>query len=162
MTKRARMNIYDEHLRESEELKKRVAKSRRVIKGKKIAWEQSRHGLIRWYLADQIKDTALDTMRIFVNKIRVHGGRHVHTGGANIFVLKGKGYSMVDGVRYDWSKGDLIMLPIKRGGVDHQHFNLDEKPSIWVALISRHFVDALGRFIEQRETHPDWKENKTK
>lgn len=149
--------IYEKHLRRSVTMRERTMKGRKVIRGKDISWEHGRHGIIKWYVTDEITDTALETMSLFVNEIRTHGGKHVHQGGVNIFVLRGKGYSIVDGARYDWQEGDLIMLPIRPGGVEHQHFNLGDTPSRWVALISRPISDVLGRSLKQREVHPDWR-----
>ena len=97
-------------------------------------------------------------MWMFVHDIRSHSGRHRHQGGLALFVLEGKGYTTVDGVRHDWEKGDLILLPIKENGVEHQHFNLDpDKPSRWLALAPLPLWDQLGWELTQVEEHPDWK-----
>lgn len=41
---------------------------------------------------------------------------------AVVFVLSGKGYSIVDGERYDWEAGDCMHI---QPGAWHQHFNTD-------------------------------------
>ena len=46
---------------------------------------------------------------------RPRSGKHRHQGGLVIYVLEGKGYSIVDGERKDWEKGDLVLLPMKPG-----------------------------------------------
>lgn len=150
------INYYEANYKYVNDRTKRMAQGRRVIKGSKMPWEQGRQGLVRWYLNDLIPDTANDRWTMFVHEIRMHSGKHAHQGGLTIFVLAGKGYTTVDGVRFDWSTGDLICLPIKKGGVEHQHFNLDGKPSRWLALINNRIIEFAGRFIEQREESPDW------
>ena len=60
---------------------------------------------------------------------------------------------MVDGVRYDWSEGDLILLAFKKGGVEHQHFNMDNRPSRWLAFSSIALGDMVGMFMEQKENY---------
>lgn len=53
----------------------------------------------------------------------VPGGRtrnHRHTYETIIYVLKGAGYSIVDGVRVDWEAGDAVLVPRWQW---HQHFN---------------------------------------
>ena len=62
---------------------------------------------------------------------------------------------VVDGARQDWKKGDLILLPLKQGGVEHQHFNTDpNKPARWLALIYAPFQDSMAHFLDQKEESP--------
>lgn len=150
-------DIYDLRLKKQAEALESRRRGRKVVKGKYTPWQQGRQGVLKWYVSREIENVALNTMNVFCNEIRTHGGKHVHAGGTNIFVLKGKGYSVVEGVRHDWEAGDLIMLPVMPGGVEHQHFNLEDKPSKWVALLSVHFHEVLGEGIKQKETHPEWK-----
>ncbi len=83
---------------------------------------------------DHPSDTPLQMWRVFTHEIRTKSGRHLHQGGLVIYVLEGKGYSIVEGERLDWEKGDLVLLPLHPNEVEHQHFNLDpDKPSVWCA-----------------------------
>ena len=150
---------YDASLKKLKELKEKVKKSKRVIRGKELSFGISRQGIIKGYLDTSVEPGVVqENFRIFIHEIRNHSGRHIHQGGLGLFVLDGKGYTVVDGVRYDWGKGDLIMLPLKPGGVEHQHFNLDGKPSRWLCLRSTALEAFTGRFMEQRENQPGWKE----
>src|SRR5690242_9499378 len=81
-------------------------------------------GRLRFYIA-RSSDTgsALNQWLVFQHDIHTHSGKHRHQGGLAIFVLEGEGYTEVDGVRIDWEAGDLILLPIKPDGCEHQHFN---------------------------------------
>jgi quercetin dioxygenase-like cupin family protein len=152
------ISYYEELFRLMEEEKGRLEKGRYVIKGKDIPWEHGRQAIVKWYLHPGIADTALQTMQMFVHEIRTHSGRHRHQGGLALFVLRGKGYTTVDGVPHEWEEGDLILLPIKPGGVEHQHFNTDpSQPSRWVALSPRVLTEHMGRILEQKAVHPDWK-----
>jgi quercetin dioxygenase-like cupin family protein len=52
------------------------------------------------------------------------GGRtrkHRHTYETIIYILKGQGYSVVEGARVDWESGDAVLVP---RWAWHQHFNL--------------------------------------
>ncbi len=54
------------------------------------------------------------------------GGRtrkHRHTYETIAFILKGKGYSVVEGQRVDWEEGDAVLVP---RWTWHQHFNASE------------------------------------
>jgi hypothetical protein len=151
-------SIYDQMRQIDNERIKRLAEGQVVIKGRDIEWEQNRQGLIKFYSYDMIFDQLPVTgWRIFVNRIKKHGGNHIHQGGLPLFVLAGKGYTVVDGVRYDWEEGDLILLPIKPDGCEHQHFNEDpDKPAEWIAFIFKPLRDPAGVKFVQVEEHPDW------
>jgi Cupin domain len=115
-------------------------------------WESTRQGRLKYYLTPEVyKDTVLQDWKVFVQDIHRHSGRHTHQGGLVIFVLEGSGYTVMDGVRMDWEEGDLMILPLKPGGVEHQHFNSDpEKPCKWLAFINTNFQAATGTLIRQQ------------
>jgi gentisate 1,2-dioxygenase len=73
-------------------------------------------------------------------------------------VITGKGYSVVDGERVDWQAGDLLLLPIKPGGVEHQHFNLQPGADCrWIAFSYMPFFDHVGSEFTQTEVSPLFK-----
>lgn len=148
---------YEKRMSETSKENERRKKARKVIKGKSIPWEASRQGFLRWYCDEYQEDAANRLWIIFAHDIRFHSGKHKHEGGGHLFVDKGKGYSVINGVRYDWNAGDLICLPPVSGGIEHQHFNLDSKPSRWIALLNNIKVNAVGHYIRQIENRPDWK-----
>ena len=99
----------------------------------------------------------MDDWNIFVQDIKVHSGKHRHQGGLVIYILEGEGWSEVDGERHDWEAGDLLLLPIKPGGVEHQHFNTDpDTPCRWLAFIHWPTLDHLASPAEQLEDSPTW------
>ncbi|MBI4332592.1 MAG: cupin domain-containing protein [Chloroflexi bacterium] len=129
-----------------------------VIKGREVPWEQNNQGLLQYLLWERIwGEVGTPGWKLFVQNIKKHSGRHTHQGGLAIFVLEGKGYSVVDGVRYDWEDGDLIVLPVKRDGCEHQHFNLDPNASsYWLAFIYMPMWDQVQVKYVQNAEHPDW------
>jgi len=151
-------DLYDELQQLHKEEKKRAESGAIVIRGKDQPWEQAKQGLLKHYLHPKITDTALFGWMVFLHEIRTHSGRHRHQGGLAIYVVEGKGYTTVDGRRFDWEEGDLILLPIGPDGVEHQHFNLDPtKPSRWLALVPIHLMNMLGNYnTRQTEVSPDW------
>lgn len=139
--------------------KEKIARARKGIKvvhGKDLPWSSSRQGIAKDYSDYYATDNALTTMRFFVHDIRSHSGKHVHQGGIVLFVLKGRGTTVVDGTPFHWGEGDLILLPYKKGGVEHQHFNRDDKPSRWLAMRSLPIAELTGNFLEQKENSPYW------
>lgn len=150
--------LYDRLCQDFRDMLRRAETGKVHLKASEIPWERNRHALLRYYLHPLIKDTCLPSMQVFENVISQHGGMHRHQGGVVIFVLEGKGYSLVDGKRFDWEAGDLLLLPMKPGGVDHQHFNLEpDKPSRWLAFISNSFREHTGYEIVQVQESPEWK-----
>ena len=155
---------YDRAYRRFRQRREQAAKGPVLIKGKDQPWEQARQGRLKYFSlpTDNAPGIAQSSMLVFLHEIRKHSGKHVHQGGFCIYVVDGEGYSVVDGKRHDWEKGDLLLLPIKPGGVEHQHFNRDpNKPCTWMAMYWGPFFDWLGVQFEQRENSPDWKGSQT-
>ncbi|MDO8691877.1 MAG: cupin domain-containing protein [Dehalococcoidia bacterium] len=139
-------------------LRVRAETGRVVIKGNEIPWEQSPQARTKWFLNYIIEDTAVQGWLMFVHDIRTHSGRHRHQGGLALFAIEGKGWTVVDGVRHDWEEGDLILLPVKYRGCEHQHFNAQPgQPCKWLAMIYTPFNDTLSGEYDQKEASPDWK-----
>jgi mannose-6-phosphate isomerase-like protein (cupin superfamily) len=156
----AQQNTYEMSMKDRREFLDRQAHGKMVVKASDRPWEQNRQGRIKFYLHPQgFKDTALRDFKLFVHDIQRHSGKHVHQGGLVLYVLEGRGYTMVDGERVDWKKGDLILLPIKPGGVEHQHYNVEPgTPCKWMALIYDPYFDRLGSELTQREESPEYQE----
>ncbi len=153
------LSIYAVDVAWHKKFRDRANEGKVVIKGKERPWQQSRQGMAKAFLHMAFADTASGHWKMFVQDIRTHSGRHRHQGGIAIYVLEGKGWTVVDGVRYDWEEGDLILLPIKPKGVEHQQFNADPgKGCKWLGMIYLPFREALGAQWDQVENSPDWKE----
>jgi len=152
---------YDKALLERKKFVDLQMNGKLVIKGTEMDYELNRQGRIKRYLRpDLFPDNPLRDWVVFLHDIRIHSGRHVHQGGCVIiFVLEGHGYTIVDGVRHDWEEGDLLLLPIKPGGVEHQHFNLDlGKGCVWIAFYYRPWENALCSVMVQTGNSPEYKE----
>lgn len=148
---------WDYQKKQMAELKERNLRGRKLIKGSQIPWIINRQGILKRYVKEYHADIVPNRWNLFVHEIRSQSGRHLHQGGLMLFVLKGKGYTVVDGTRFDWSEGDLIVLAVKKGGVEHQHFNANDKPSRWFAIIQDGITDFIGKMYVQKENHPMWK-----
>lgn len=152
-------DTYDRSILKMREQLKRYQEGKVVVKGRERPLERTRQGWLRYYLHNFLfHDTALKDWRIFVHEIYTHSGKHTHQGGLVIFILDGEGYTVVDGEKVEWKKGDLILLPVKPGGVEHQHFNINpNKPVRWLAMIYAPYQDAIAHFLEQKEESPEHK-----
>ncbi len=157
---------YEVHQRQPQVVKDRATQGRVVISGKELPWRLARQGILKRMLPENppIEFTPGDPatqgiMMMFQQQIPVRSGKHRHQGGLAIFVIEGEGYSIVDGVKHPWKAGDLILLTIKRNGVEHQHFNTSPKPSRWMAILPHPFRDVLFYQHQQVEESPLWKKD---
>jgi len=129
-----------------------------VIKPSDRRWVADRMGAgALFYLDHCYDDSAVEDWRVFTHDIQTQSGKHVHQGGLVLFVLDGKGVTTYDGVRHEWEKGDLILLPIKPNGVEHQHFNLEGRAK-WIAFWYRPVMDALATEWRLTEDRKGWRE----
>ncbi len=149
---------YETILEEWALLRQKALTERVVIKGKEQPWEQGSQARAKFFFYPTIHDTVSRDWMVFIQDIRTHSGRHRHQGGLAIFVIEGRGWTTVDGVRHDWEEGDLILLPVKPSGVVHQHFNAEQgKPCKWLAFIYKPYMDCTGNQMVQIDDSPDWK-----
>ena len=98
-----------------------------IRSGAELPWEVNAHGIMRWYLHPLFQYTALRNFTAYLQCIPPgsRSGLQRHPGDKVFFFLRGKGHTMIGGVRYDWGAEDLLILPIRPDGVTYQHFNDD-------------------------------------
>ncbi len=153
---------YEDTLRLNAEARERAKTGKIVIRAKERPWHQSRQGFTRSYLSwHGMSDTAAEDWTCFIHDVKVHSGKHKHQGGIQLFVLDGAGYTVVDGKKVEWEKWDLVILPVKPNGCEHQHFNkVQGNPAKWMAFRYNPFARVLGNMFQQVEESPDWKGEK--
>jgi hypothetical protein len=136
----------------------RMRNGRVVVRDAERQFDMHRQANSKRYLSPlepDLADTCLQSWEVFRQVFPDRSGRHRHQGGLVIFILAGRGYSVYDGVRHDWEAGDLLLLPMTPGGIEHQHFNTDpEQPAEWIAFIYWPFFDYGGCEIIQIDSSP--------
>jgi len=149
-------NAYEAAIQAQERLLERGRTGRILVRDEERPWENTRQGRIRYFLhPDMYPDTALQEWRVFSQEIRAQSGKHRHQAGVAIYILEGQGYTVADGKRYDWEEGDLLTLPVKPGGVEHQHFNTNpDGPSRWMAFVFLPLANHVALHLKQVETAP--------
>jgi gentisate 1,2-dioxygenase len=76
-----------------------------------------------------------------------HTKAHRHTGSFVYQCAKGKGYSIINGKRYDWEERDIFCLP---SWAWHEHVNLSERED--ACLFCFHdlpVIEGLGLYQER-------------
>jgi quercetin dioxygenase-like cupin family protein len=69
-----------------------------------------------------------------------HSGGHTH-GEEAIYIVEGSGFSIVNGVRYNWAKGSTLVIPF---GAEHQHFNTGAIPARYLSVLAIHLEHLCG------------------
>jgi hypothetical protein len=149
------INYYELTMARLRDWRERARTGRIVLK--RGPWKRTRQGRLSYYLSEEIEDAALQDWRVFAHEIRSHSGQHTHQGGIVLYVTRGSGYTICNGKKERWKEGDLLLLPIQPGGVEHQHFSDDpDKPSEWVAFRYIPWQHATGASFDQNQNSPDW------
>lgn len=151
--------LYSEEFGHIEEWQNRQHAAPLVIKKLRPEdFELGPQGKLGFYLHDQVfTDRALRDWWVFIHDIRKVSGRHRHQGGLVIFIIAGRGYTTMNGVKYPWKAGDLLVMPLLPEKVEHQHFNSDPgNPAMWLAFIHIPTFKEAGGELTQTALDPEW------
>src|ERR1700758_3327352 len=125
--KLAQTNFWDElvALRDRQRQARKTAVQ--VVRLSELPLESNQQGLMRWYLHPAITDTILSTLAIYRQEIPPGSrtGRLKFQGGQIMFIVAGRGHTVLNGVKHAWEAGDVLTLPTRRDGIIVQHFNDD-------------------------------------
>jgi gentisate 1,2-dioxygenase len=146
MRKLAARNLWNEMFELRDEQRGRLKSAIQVVKRKELPLEKNRQGLMRWYMHPKITDTILNTMMFFEQEIPPGGrsGRLKFQGGQVIFILEGRGYTVIDGVKHAWEAEDMLNLPTRPDGIIVQHFNADAQNRARFVAAETNWVDCTG------------------
>lgn len=157
------MTRYQELIQIRDRERERIAGSGVCVKGGELPWEVNPQGAMKWYMHPRIDSTAHKFLIFYAQEVPAgsRSGKQRCQGGVVFVVVKGAGYTLLDGERHDWKQGDLLQLPIKPDGVVFQHFNASGKePALLIAaepnLVATTGVDRACGF-EQLEAAPEHK-----
>ena len=111
----AQTNFWDELLAMRDRQREQRRNGLQVIKGSELPQEVNRQGLMRWYMHPAITDTILNTHVFFEQEIPPgsRSGRYKFQGEQIIYILEGRGYTLLDGVKHSWKAGDVLNLPLR-------------------------------------------------
>jgi hypothetical protein len=69
---------------------------------------------------------------------------------------------MIDGVKYPWKAGDLVMLPLRVDGIIVQHFNTDPDKTVKFIATEANWLECTtvdrGCGFEQLEDAPEYRQ----
>lgn len=148
-------NFYDGWLRLAEEWKEESAGARKFIHEEQLEWVRTKQDYRAALLCSR-ENGFLTTGDIILGEIPAgwNTGKHYH-GEEAIYIVKGKGCSVIDGKRYDWEEDSCLFIPF---GVVHQHFNLGDDTARYFSVMAIALEKFVGvakvfQFEEAAETH---------
>jgi hypothetical protein len=144
--KLAKVNYWDELLALRDKQREQRKTAVQVVRLSELPLENNEQGLMRWYLHPSITDTVLSTLTIYRQDIPAGGrsGRLKFQGGQILFIVEGRGHTILDGVKHAWEAGDVLNLPCKRDGIVVQHFNDDPAKSAAFLAVEPNLFAATG------------------
>jgi gentisate 1,2-dioxygenase len=76
-----------------------------------------------------------------------HGQAHRHTFAGIYYVVRGRGYTIVDGQKIEWKEGDVLALP---AWSFHENANTDpHKPAILLGVFDLPLMMGLRTLLEE-------------
>lgn len=82
---------------------------------------------------------------------RCSGPMHRQLCESTMFILKGSGYTLVNGRKFEWEKGDALFVPLFAW---HQHFNTGEGTVRYVRMSTAPLFEFLGIYREENLPPP--------
>ena len=120
----------------------------RVRKGSEIKFNDGPQAFSRHYV--EPKDGISQLFHIHLEEYGP-GGRsqkHGHVNEAAFYILDGDGYEIHDGIRYDWTAGDIAIV---HNNCVHQHFNASStKPARALVLKTKPMYMFMNMLFQQQ------------
>jgi len=89
------------------------------------------------------------SMNVGIIEAGITGGNHRHYYESMIYVIKGQGYSIVEGVKVEWEGGDVVYVP---PWAWHQHFNTDPDREVrYIACTNAPLLQNVGNIARREE-----------
>jgi gentisate 1,2-dioxygenase len=148
-------NYYDDWLRLDDDLREQCAKAKKCIHEEELEWVRTKQDCRAALLCSR-QNGFLTAGDISLAEIPPgwNTGKHSH-GEEAIFIVKGKGCSVIDGKRYDWEDESCLSIPF---GVAHQHFNLGNDTVRYLSVMALALeifavIAKVSQFENVSETH---------
>ncbi len=147
--------FYDQWLNMWDESREAFRTSRKWIHEEEIEWvETQQDAKVGLLVAPETGFRTYGTVSMVAEiPVGAHTGMHKH-GEECIHFTAGSGFSIVNGVRYDWHEFSTMVIPF---GATHQHWNTGDVTARYVTFFSPHLEHYLGlaRFTQ----YENWGKN---
>lgn len=155
-------NLWDELFQLRDSQREAAKNAVWLVKGDEVPWEVNAQGKMRWYMHPNLNTPCIRTLNIFVQEIPAgsRSGRLQYPGNMVMFILEGEGYTLIDGQKHSWTKGDVVQIPVRPKGVALQHFNASADQPCRFVCAEPNAVHSAGvdrhAAVEQLEKAPEY------
>ena len=118
-------------------------------------------GIALEYRHPQTGGPVMPTMACLAQLLRPgeHTQAHRHTGSAVYYVVQGQGATIIDGQRFNWTKGDIVALP---PWALHEHLNASANAdAVLFSIQDLPVLNALGLYYEEESNENGGKQKVT-
>lgn len=117
-----------------------------AVRAEQAHHEVSPLGDVKWYMNPFLRDRAINSLIMYEQTISPGGrGARIHfQGGAVVYVISGRGHTVIDGEVFPWEPNAVIQLPLRPDGITYQHVNDDQENPVRLLCAEPNTVDALG------------------
>jgi quercetin dioxygenase-like cupin family protein len=104
----------------------------------------------RWRLSPGDDPFLTQTIQIHFTRVPPHSSSrgHGHQNEAAFYILRGSGYEVHDGERYDWSQGDLVYVHTDSV---HRHFNDGDEEAVALVMKAKSMWMFFGLVQQGRD-----------
>jgi gentisate 1,2-dioxygenase len=137
-------------------------------------WADTRRALdnLATVAADPFDDVALEytnphtgwpvmaTFTCWIQMLRsdVHTRAHRHTGSSVYLAFEGSGATIIDGIRFSWTAGDMFVIP---SWATHEHLNDEADPALLFSVHDTPLLKAVGKYRREPHDSPDGRQRVT-
>jgi gentisate 1,2-dioxygenase len=123
----------------------------RVRKANEIKFVDGPQAYSRHYV--EPKDGITQTFHLHLEEYGPGGKsqKHGHVNEAAFYILDGNGYEIHDGIRYDWSAGDIAIV---HNNCVHQHFNAEPDRPARALVIKTKPMYLFMNMLFQKQVEP--------
>src|ERR1041385_6774267 len=107
--------------------------TRRSLEALRSAAGDAHDGIALQYVHPQTGQALLPTMACWIQMVRAGERLRAHrpTGSAVYYVVEGAGETIIDGIRFAWDKGDIMVLP---SWALHEHANHSREDAVLFSI----------------------------
>lgn len=151
---RSPAELYFEQLAYAQGEEKRRRAGKVLVKGKDLGFGSTPMGRVAYAVDPRLgfHVKLLSTLFAEIPPGR-HSGAHRHIYEETDYILSGEGYSIIEDQRYEWKKGDTLVIPVFAW---HQHFNTGREPARFLVHSSRVAMESTGYIHTQQGEEADY------
>jgi len=140
--------LYYEQLAYAEEEEKRRRAGKVLVKGKDLRFGSTPMGRIAYAVEPRLgfHVKLLSTLIAEIPPGK-RSGAHRHIYEETNHILSGEGYSIIEDRRYEWNKGDTLVIPVFAW---HQHFNTGRETARFLVHSNRVAMENTGYIHTQQ------------